>query len=289
MGIGDTSQFNPFNQSSHYHDCSACPSSCDIQDWNNQNEVELCRLAGLPDLDQSNSFVASQLNQWIAGIVKEYGFDGLRVDTTPEVRLAGFCDAHGSGSIGRSLPAFPSLELSSLSSVLLLRGFAASLLRCFAASTSLSLSLWLVVDVSSVQRLVPMHAAASPCGDVCRGPSLAAQVDMAFWQSFNKAAGVYAVGEVENGDPSYVGPYQGGALDATLSYPMFYVRGPRFPIPHALSAVDAVRAVCVTVLLTCRCCGCAGWCVLPGAAQRVHAARVDVPDPEHVAAVPAEV
>ena len=43
-----------------------------------------------------------------------------------------------------------------------------------------------------------------------------------FWVGFNQAAGVYAVGEVENGNPAYVGPYQ-GALDATLSYPMFFV------------------------------------------------------------------
>ena len=48
------------------------------------------------------------------------------------------------------------------------------------------------------------------------------QVEKEFWVGFNQAAGVYAVGEVENGNPAYVGPYQ-GALDATLSYPMFFV------------------------------------------------------------------
>ena len=43
--IGDDfSQIYPLNQSSHYH------SDCDIN-WNDQNSVENCRLAGLPDLD----------------------------------------------------------------------------------------------------------------------------------------------------------------------------------------------------------------------------------------------
>lgn len=49
--IGDDfSQIYPMNQSEHYH------SDCDIN-WNNQNSVENCRLAGLPDLNQSNSWV----------------------------------------------------------------------------------------------------------------------------------------------------------------------------------------------------------------------------------------
>ncbi len=36
-----------------------------------------------------------------------------------------------------------------------------------------------------------------------------------------QAAGIYAVGEVDNGNTAYVAPYQ-QVLDATLSYPMFY-------------------------------------------------------------------
>ena len=74
----DFSQLYPFNQSSHYH------SNCDIN-WSDQNSVENCRLAGLPDLNQSNSFVRQYLKDWVAGIVEEYGFDGIRIDTIPEV------------------------------------------------------------------------------------------------------------------------------------------------------------------------------------------------------------
>ena len=47
--------------------------------------MEVCRLADLPDLDQSNSFVRTTLTQWVASTVSKYGFDGIRVDTTPNV------------------------------------------------------------------------------------------------------------------------------------------------------------------------------------------------------------
>jgi alpha-amylase len=74
----DYSQIYPFNQSSYYH------TPCQITDWNNQDQVENCRLADLPDLDQSNSFVSSTLLSWAKSLAG-YGFDGLRVDTVPEV------------------------------------------------------------------------------------------------------------------------------------------------------------------------------------------------------------
>jgi len=81
----DFSQIVPFNQVGHYHDCSKCPSNCEIQDWTNQPEVEWCRLAGLPDLNQAVPFVNKSLCGWIASLVSNYGFDALRIDTTPEV------------------------------------------------------------------------------------------------------------------------------------------------------------------------------------------------------------
>ncbi len=45
----------------------------------------MCRLANLPDLDQSNSYVRETLKTWIKNTVLTYGFDGIRIDTTPEV------------------------------------------------------------------------------------------------------------------------------------------------------------------------------------------------------------
>ena len=77
--INDFSNFYPFNKAEHYH------KYCIIHDWDNQNEVEVCRLAGLPDLDQSNSFVSQTLLNWIKEVVTNYSFDGIRIDTVPEV------------------------------------------------------------------------------------------------------------------------------------------------------------------------------------------------------------
>ena len=47
------------------------------------------------------------------------------------------------------------------------------------------------------------------------------EVPKDFWEEYAEAAGVYQVGEVFNGDPTYVAGYQ-GPLDALLNYPMFY-------------------------------------------------------------------
>jgi alpha-amylase len=75
----DFSQISPFNQSSHYH------STCQITNWNDQSQVENCRLADLPDLNQSNSYVRGELKNWVKYLVDTYGFDGVRIDTIPEV------------------------------------------------------------------------------------------------------------------------------------------------------------------------------------------------------------
>jgi alpha-amylase len=53
----------PFNSQDHYH------PTCQITNWNDQNQVENCRLADLPDLNQSNSYVADYLKNWVKGIV----------------------------------------------------------------------------------------------------------------------------------------------------------------------------------------------------------------------------
>ena len=44
-------------------------------------------------------------------------------------------------------------------------------------------------------------------------------VNKEFWQPFNKAAGVYAIGEVLDGGADYVCDYQ-NVLDGLLNYPM---------------------------------------------------------------------
>lgn len=83
--VSDFTSIIPFNESDHYHNCANCPQDCTIQDYNNQVQTEFCRLAGLPDLNQTNPFVRNYLIQWINDTVREYNFDGLRVDTVPEI------------------------------------------------------------------------------------------------------------------------------------------------------------------------------------------------------------
>ncbi|SPQ18921.1 669d54c3-0936-45ee-a914-0d85de7e1766 [Thermothielavioides terrestris] len=49
----------------------------------------------------------------------------------------------------------------------------------------------------------------------------AKHVETSFWQDFSTAAGVYLLGEVFDGDPSYVAPYQ-NYLNGVLDYPSYY-------------------------------------------------------------------
>lgn len=39
----------------------------------------------MPDLDQTNTYVRSTLKSWVANIVSHFNFDGIRIDTIPEV------------------------------------------------------------------------------------------------------------------------------------------------------------------------------------------------------------
>lgn len=74
----DFSNVIPLNKPEYYH------PKCDIY-WDNQATVENCWLAGLSDLDQSNFDVRTYLKDWIKNIVIKYNFDGIRIDTIPEV------------------------------------------------------------------------------------------------------------------------------------------------------------------------------------------------------------
>jgi alpha-amylase len=75
----DFAQIDTFNKPEYYH------PKCQVIDYNNQTQVELCRLANLPDLDQTNPYVYKTLNDWIVWLVKTFNIDGLRVDTIPYI------------------------------------------------------------------------------------------------------------------------------------------------------------------------------------------------------------
>jgi alpha-amylase len=71
----------PFNTSDSYH------PKCQITNWTNTEEVMLCRLLNLPDLNQTNPIVRSHLLEWVSSL-EDMGFDGLRVDTVICIHLS---------------------------------------------------------------------------------------------------------------------------------------------------------------------------------------------------------
>jgi len=43
-----------------------------------------------------------------------------------------------------------------------------------------------------------------------------------FWDEFTNSSGVFSIGEIADGNPSFVGSYQGSHMDSTLGFPLFY-------------------------------------------------------------------
>lgn len=98
MGQGAISDNRPepLNQASSYH------TACDI-DYNNQTSIEVCRIANLPDLNTQTTEIRNLLNTWVNWLVKEYSFDGVRIDTVKHVQQdfwPDFANAAGVYSIG---------------------------------------------------------------------------------------------------------------------------------------------------------------------------------------------
>jgi alpha-amylase len=80
MGPGPISENSPapLNQESAYH------PDCQI-DYANQDSVERCRLAGLPDINTSDPAVRAVFKDWVKWLVSEFKVDGLRIDTVKHV------------------------------------------------------------------------------------------------------------------------------------------------------------------------------------------------------------
>lgn len=72
----DFSTIVPFNQAGHYHtDCQVTQYVCMT------DQVLRCRLADLPDLNQSVPYVQQQLTAAVQWALKTFDFDGIRADT----------------------------------------------------------------------------------------------------------------------------------------------------------------------------------------------------------------
>lgn len=81
----------------------------------------------------------------------------------------------------------------------------------------------------------------------------AKHVNTGFWQTFLQAAGVYAVGEVLNGDPKYVCPYQ-SYMPGILNYPTYYTVTQAFQstggsISNLVNGVNQMKATCADTTL----------------------------------------
>lgn len=78
----DFTSLSPFNKPEHFHNwCEVNPGDNLRSQW----RMEHCRLDGLPDLNQDNEFVRSELVKWIKWMVDTYKIDGIRIDTVPFV------------------------------------------------------------------------------------------------------------------------------------------------------------------------------------------------------------
>ncbi|OTB00687.1 glycoside hydrolase family 13 protein [Hypoxylon sp. CI-4A] len=89
-------QPEPLNQDSSYH------SECEIN-YDDQNSVENCWIADLPDLNTQSDDIRSLYQTWIAYLVQEYSFDGVRIDTVKHVEKdfwQPFSEAAGVYTIG---------------------------------------------------------------------------------------------------------------------------------------------------------------------------------------------
>lgn len=65
------------------------------------------------------------------------------------------------------------------------------------------------------------------------------EVKKEFWNVFQQAAGMFAIGEVFNGDPVYVGGYQNTALNSLLSYPMYFTLKDVFGSKKSMRSIES--------------------------------------------------
>lgn len=83
----DFSSFKPFNKVSQYH-----TPACDIDYTKYDSDIDAitdCWVAtngvALPDLRTEDRDVRLGYNNWIRGLINDYGIDGLRIDTVMQV------------------------------------------------------------------------------------------------------------------------------------------------------------------------------------------------------------
>jgi alpha-amylase len=108
--IEDLPELSPFNMSEHFHDCAQCNSVCSIDDYNDERQVEQCRLFGMPDLNQDNHWVRSELKHFVRNYVNRFGFAALRLDAARHLPGT-FVDEIAEGAVahGKPIPVLPEM------------------------------------------------------------------------------------------------------------------------------------------------------------------------------------
>ena len=53
-------------------DGDCCPESCWVEDYSNELQMLHCQLFGLPDLNHDVDYVATELINWIVGLIKNW-------------------------------------------------------------------------------------------------------------------------------------------------------------------------------------------------------------------------
>ncbi|KAJ3284600.1 hypothetical protein HK104_009863 [Borealophlyctis nickersoniae] len=100
----------PFNKPEYYH------QSWRPINYNDQRSVEYDNIQDpktgllLPDLNTENTFVQTELNNWVKWLVSEYKFDGIRIDTIKHVPASfwpNFSKASGVFSLGEAYTGSP--------------------------------------------------------------------------------------------------------------------------------------------------------------------------------------
>ncbi|PHH88921.1 hypothetical protein CDD83_6883 [Cordyceps sp. RAO-2017] len=86
----------PLDQEASYH--TPCPI-----DYTDQRSIENCRIADLPDVKTQDGGIRRLYQDWVRWLVREFGFDGVRIDTVKHVEKdfwPAFAAAAGVYSIG---------------------------------------------------------------------------------------------------------------------------------------------------------------------------------------------
>jgi alpha-amylase len=104
----DFQAVSPFNESQFYH------KACEVTQYTCMTEeIYHCRLANLPDLNQSVPFVKDQLTKAVNWALDTFDFDGIRMDTVMYIRQSFWVDFYSNIGGKSNIPVYLAGEVFS--------------------------------------------------------------------------------------------------------------------------------------------------------------------------------